>query len=93
MRSIQTHLGKSIRNLNKSAYDYLFARKDEIEAKLGIPLNWWRFDGKSSYADYHINGIGIKDETNWLQMAKFHAEWSKKFYDVFVPMLKEWQAK
>ena len=24
-------------------------------------------------------------------MAKFHAEWSKKFYDVFVPLLKEWQ--
>lgn len=86
-------LGKSSRDANKSAYDYLFARKDEIEAKLGIPLNWWRFDGKSSYVDYHIDGIGIKDETNWLQMAKFHAEWSKKFYDVFVPLLKEWQAK
>lgn len=26
----------------------------------------------------------------WLQMATFHAEWSKKFYDVFVPMLNEW---
>ncbi len=78
---------------NKSAYDYLYARKDEIEAKLGITLNWWRFEGKPSYVDYHIDGIGIKDESNWLQMAKFHAEWSKKFYDVFVPLLKEWQAK
>ena len=91
--AIEIVLGKSSRDLNKSAYDYLFARKGEIEAKLGIPLNWWRFDGKSSYVDYHIDGIGIKDETNWLQMAKFHAEWSKKFYDVFVPLLKEWQAK
>ena len=43
--------------------------------------------------DYHVEGIGIKDETRWLQMAKFHAEWSKKIYDVFVPMLKDWQAK
>lgn len=84
-------LGKSSREMNKSAYDYLFARKDEVEAKLGIPLNWWRFDGKSSYIDYHIDSLGIKDETNWLQMAKFHAEWTKKFYDVFIPMLKEWQ--
>lgn len=56
-------------------------------------MNWWHFEGKSSYVDYHIDGIGIKDESNWLQMAKFHAEWSKKFYDVFVPLPKEWQTK
>ena len=91
--AVYLNLGKSNRDLNKSAYDYLYARKDEIESKLGIPLNWWRFEGKSSYVDYHVEGIGIKDETSWLQMAKFHAEWSKKFYDVFVPLLREWQAK
>ena len=85
-------LGKSDRDANKSAYDYLFARKDAIESQLGISLNWWRFDGKSSYVDYHIEGIGISDETSWTQMAKFHAEWSKKFYDVFVPLLQQWNA-
>ena len=83
-------LGKSNRDVNKSAYDYLFARKEEIEATLGIPLNWWRYEGKSSYLDYHIEGIGISDESSWTQMAKFHAEWSKKFYDVFVPLLEQW---
>ncbi len=83
-------LGKSNRDVNKSAYDYLFARKEEIEATLGIPLNWWRYEGKSSYVDYHIEGIGISDESSWTQMAKFHAEWSKKFYDVFVPLLELW---
>ena len=30
----------------------------------------------------------VKNETDWLQMAKFHAEWSKKFYDVIVPYLR-----
>ena len=83
-------LGKSNRDVNKSAYDFLSARKEEIEATLGIPLNWWRYEGKSSYVDYHIEGIGISDETSWTQMAKFHAEWSKKFYDVFVPLLEQW---
>ena len=39
-----------------------------------------------------FEGIGISDETNWTQMAKFHAEWSKKFYDVFVPLLQQWNA-
>ena len=28
-----------------------------------------------------------------LHMAKLHAEWSKKYYDVFVTLLKDWQAK
>lgn len=90
--AVELVLGKSNRDVNKSAYDYLFARKDEIEAALGIPLNWWRFEGKSSYVDYNIEGIGISDETSWTQMAKFHAEWSKKFYDVFVPLLQQWNA-
>ena len=90
--AVELVLGKSNRDVNKSAFDYLFVRKDEIEATLGISLNWWRFEGKSSYVDYSIEGIGISDETNWTQMAKFHAEWSKKFYDVFVPLLQQWNA-
>ena len=84
-------LQKSNRDLNKSAYDYLFTRKNDIETKLGTQLNWWRYDeGKASYVDYTIEGIGISDETNWTQMAKFHAEWSKRFYDAFVPLLQQW---
>ena len=43
-----------------------------------------------SYVDYNVEGIGVDDETSWTQMAKFHAEWSKKFYDVFVPLLQQW---
>ncbi len=93
LASVYLVLGKSNRDINKSAYDYLYAKKDKIEAKLGVSLNWWRFEGKSSYVNYDLEGVGIKDETSWLQMAKFHAEWSKKFYDVFVPLLKEWQKK
>lgn len=90
--SVEIVMSKSNRDLNKSAYDYLFTNKDEIERTLGVPLNWWRFDGVASYIDYTISGVGTGDETSWTQMAKFHAEWSKKFYDVFVPMLRQWAA-
>ena len=89
--SVELDLAKSDRDVNKAAYDYLFARKDEIEKAIGVPLDWWRFEGKASYVHYGIN-LGIKDETNWTQAAKFHAEWSKKFCDVFVPLLQEWNA-
>lgn len=92
--AVEIVMGKPDREANKSAYDYLYARKDEIERSLGVELNWWRFDkGKASYVDYHIDGIGMDDESQWERMAKFHAEWSKKFFDVIVPILKEWDSK
>ena len=76
--AVEIVLSKSNRDANKSAYDYLYSHKNEIEAKLGVELNWWRFDkGKASYVDYHINGIGMDDESRWEEMAEFHAEWSK----------------
>ncbi len=89
--SVTLSLGKPDRDNNKSAFDYLLARKDEIEHSLGIPVYWSRFEGKASYI-HHSLDLGLSDEANWTQMAKFHAEWSKKFYDVFVPLLQQWNA-
>ena len=63
--------------------------KDAIENSLGVKLIWNRGDDiKSSKISYQINDVSIENETDWLQMAKFHAYWSKKFYDVIVPYLR-----
>jgi conserved hypothetical protein len=36
--------------------------------------------------------VSIENEDDWPQMAKFHSEWSKKFYDVIVPYITvDWQ--
>lgn len=84
-------LSKSNQEKNKSAFDYLFVRKSEIEDKMGAPLEWQRSEKtKASYVVYRLKDVSIQNETDWIQMAKFHAEWSKKFYDVFVPYLQEW---
>ena len=89
--SVDLTLGKYNREENKAAFDYLYAQKDEIEKQLGAQVDWWRFDGgKSSYVSCHIEDVGIYDETSWTRIAKFHAEWSKKFYDVLVPLLQQW---
>ena len=82
--AVFTRRDPSTVEINSNAKIYsskdLAAHKDEIEAKLGVELNWWRFDkGKASYIDYHVNGIGMDDETRWEEMAEFHAEWSKNF--------------
>lgn len=85
---VDLYLGKAKKEENKKAFDMLVAHKDEIEKELGVSLNWNRGDDiKSSKIFYLLKGVSIENETDWLQMARFHAEWSKKFYDVIVPYL------
>lgn len=90
MARIEMYLGNSSKDRNKEAFDYLSAHKADIEEALGAPLNWNRLnDAKASTISVILNDVSIENETDWTQMAKFHAEWSKKFYDVIVPYLKK----
>ncbi len=82
-------LGKADKNKNKEAYDYLYKHKAEIEEKIGEPIHWDRAnDNKGSYMDYEIKDVSITNETDWVRMAKFHAEWSRKLCDAILPVLK-----
>ena len=88
---IDLALSKADKGKNKSAFDFLYSHKSEIEKQLGVKVEWQRSeDTKSSYVVYRLPAVSIANETDWIQMAKFHAEWSKKFYDVFVPLLHQW---
>lgn len=88
---VDLSLSKSDKASNKSAYDYLLARKEEIESKLGSQVEWLRSEEtKGSYIVVRLKDVSIQNETDWIQMAKFHAEWSKKFFDVMVPYLVDW---
>lgn len=74
---------------NKAAFDALYKHKNEIESKLGAELQWNRGDGiKSSKVFIQLDHVSIEREDDWPQMAEFHAEWSKKFYDVIVPYIQ-----
>lgn len=85
---VDLYLGKDKKEENKKAFDMLMSHKDDIEKALGVSLVWSRGDDiKSSKISYQLNGVSIENETDWLQMARFHAEWSKKFYDAIVPYL------
>lgn len=44
---------------------------------------------KASFISYALNGVSIINETDWIRMAKFHAELSKKLCDVLLPYLKD----
>lgn len=87
---VDLSLANSNKARNKEAFDYLYSHKEEIEERLGHQIEWMRSDStKGSYIVIRLEGVGIEDESDWIRMAKFHAEWSKKFYDVFVPYLKQ----
>ena len=74
---------------NKTAFDDLIQYKDQIEARLGRELLWNRGDNiKSSKIYIQLDNVSIEHEDDWSQMAQFHAEWSKKFYDIVVPYIK-----
>ena len=76
---------------NKKGFDLLFAHKEEIEQKLGTTdLEWSRADEyKASWIVYALKGVSIANESDWPRMAKFHAEWSAKIADAFLPYLSE----
>jgi len=85
---VEVYMGKSKKEENKKAFDFLKTHQDEIESSLGTHLIWARGDDiKSSKIYYQLDGVSINNETDWLQMAKFHAEWSRKFYEVIVPFI------
>ncbi|HRU98827.1 MAG TPA: DUF4268 domain-containing protein [Ruminococcus sp.] len=82
-------IAKKSKDKNKLIYDELYKHKNEIEKALGVELNWYRLDEKkSSYVSYYLHNVSKKDENDWIQIAKFHAEWSRKLYDVIVPFIR-----
>ena len=82
-------IATSDRERNKEIFDALAVHKEEIEEALGVPLEWRRSEEiKASYLTYRLENVSIMNETDWLQMARFHAEWSRRFYDVLVPFVK-----
>lgn len=75
---------------NKKTFDFVYDRREEIEQKLGTAVEWNRADKyNSSWFLYRLKDVSILNESDWPRMAKFQSEWSRKFIEIVVPMLKE----
>ena len=88
---VELYIDRGNKEENKEIFDYLYQRRTDIEAEMGVSLNWYRYeDRRASTITYRLENVSIEREEDWTQMAKFHAYWSKRFYDVFVPILRQW---
>lgn len=86
---VELYIEKENPEENKQIFDKLYAIKPDIESKLGVSLTWHRGDNnKSSKIFYQLRDVSISYEQDWPQMARFHAVWSKKFYDILIPYVK-----
>lgn len=86
---VDVYFEKTNANENKIAFDNVMLHKLEIESNFGVNLEWDRGDDvKRSIISYRLENVSIYNENDWLQIAKFHAKWSKKFIDAIVPYLK-----
>lgn len=85
---VELYIGKPHKEDNKNVFDNLISNKDRIEQTLNTHLNWLRGDDiKASKISYQLDNVSIANNDDWLRMANFHAEWSKKFYDVIIPLI------
>ena len=87
---IDFYMGSNDVEKNKTAFDKLYAHKDEIEKELDVPLTWDRADdNKASWIYYKLENVSVSNESDWPRMAKFHAEWSDKISNALLPYLIE----
>lgn len=83
---VELYLGKS-KEENQAMFQRLLKDKQQIEDSLGTALVWRGTEQhKSASISLSLEGVYLKNRKDWDKMADFHAVWSRKFYDVFVPL-------
>lgn len=88
---VEFYLGMPAKERNKAAFDYLFDRKEEIEADMGAALEWSRLDEyKASKIYCSLADVDISRETDWPRMAQFHAERSAAIFAAFKKYLEQY---
>jgi hypothetical protein len=81
--------GKGFEKLNKSRFDELFSKKDEIEAKLGRKLEWLRLDDRQvSRIRVTFSGVGLRDKEEWPELQEKMIDTTVKIREVFTPYIK-----
>lgn len=91
---VEFYMASPDKETNKKFFDFLYFKQEEIEKQLEKTMVWYRGDDNKSSKIYIENSdLGIANENVWGKMTEYHVQWSKKFYDVFVPYVNEYMEK
>ncbi|MFH7806448.1 DUF4268 domain-containing protein [Acinetobacter sp. BSP-53] len=74
---------------NKQLFDFFYARKAEIEAKFGHPLDWLRLDNKKSSRIEFSLPIEGHNQDLWQDYTAWHLEHIQKLEQAFKPYMKD----
>ena len=76
----------------KALFDELEKHRVEIESKLGAEKVYWNRGNDIKHARIFVSDetLSINKEEDWERMAAYHAEWSRKIFETFVPYVREY---
>ena len=78
------------KEITKQIFDYLYQRKDEIESKIGVELDWQRRDEKPrSRIEFLLPGISITNTEDWDKIIEFFVEKMIKLAEATKDILHE----
>lgn len=87
---VQLYFANDSAIINRNNFEKLFAIRNEIESKLGAELLWDKSStNKHRKIDIELLDVSIENKNDWEEMAKFQAQWAKKFYEVLVPYITQ----
>lgn len=74
---------------DKELYDMLYEKKNEIEQKIGLSLDWRRLnDKKASRIIYKIEGLNFEDHSNYTELMNEMIDKAQLFTNVFKEYVK-----
>lgn len=86
---IELSFGNTDARVNKAAFDYLHARKPEIESAFGSELEWERLDEKNSSRVRKLyHGAGLIDENRWPEIQDRMIDAMHRFHEAVQPHLE-----
>jgi hypothetical protein len=87
---VEFYIDKPDAKENKAIFDALLARKTEIEAAFGEPLEWQRLDESRACRIRHVLHVGgLQDEPGWPRVQEAMIEAMTRLEKAIKPQLKQ----
>ena len=86
----EIYINRGEADKNKRAFDFLSARKEEIEKAVGTQLDWARMDGQvTCRIKFEKRGLNIFKQADWNEMIAFLVDAALRMHAAFREPVQE----